>query len=124
MHLKSIKELKFIILANLVFLIVFIIFARNFSEAIRLWWAFFIVFYIPGYFIAEFAFSDWKSVFKSILAPFTGIGVTSLILYYLSLLGIKSINMYYSISVALILLLLILFKEKIEQYLVNITQTR
>lgn len=111
--MKNIKDFKYAGIMLLLFLAVFIYFTRSLAEALGLWWAFLILIYIPGYFIAEYAFDTWDELEKSIISPFAGIGLTPLFLYYLSIFGINSVQSVFCIIFAVIFLILTLFKDKI-----------
>lgn len=94
------------------FLTIFFVFTRGIAEAFSLWFAFLAVMFIPGLLIARWLLPDWSAWEQSLFGAFAGFGAGSLVLYYLSFIGIASVQKWVIILVTFAFLAGIFMIEK------------
>ncbi|MEM4259853.1 MAG: hypothetical protein QXG00_01305, partial [Candidatus Woesearchaeota archaeon] len=100
-------KFKYSIIILVIIGIVLFIFTRDIIVFVRLFFAFIIIVYIPGYLLSLLLFPDWGNLEKSIISAFVGIAPVSLVGYWLSIFGIKTINIWFALICFVISLILI-----------------
>lgn len=96
MNIRYLSGAAVIIFAFLIF------FTRSFTDGIKLGAAAILLWLIPGYVILHYLFNDLAELEKVILALFVGFGATALILYYLNVIGLKSITPIFSYGIGIL----------------------
>jgi uncharacterized membrane protein len=92
-----------------IFAVILLIFTRNIAAFFKLFIACIIVIYIPGYALATLLLPKWRTLEKSIIALFIGIGPGAVTAYIIGVFGIKTVTVLFSIIIALISILVMLF---------------
>jgi hypothetical protein len=87
-------------LALLVFGPAFMLFSRTFIGGVQLWIGFAVLSFIPGYAVVRATLKRMASFEQGLLACFVGLGVTPLLMYYGSVLGVHAVTPWFSVAVA------------------------
>lgn len=82
------------------FLVLFWIFTRSAGQAFSIWYSFLAVMFFPGLLFAKWALPDWSAWEQALFGSFVGFGAGPIIIYYLSYIGLHSIQPMYIIGVA------------------------
>jgi Na+-driven multidrug efflux pump len=99
--------------------IIFLVFARSPLPTMRLWLAFFTMFFLPGYLFLGF-FKDMSEEARPFLANIVSFVLFFLPMYYLSVLRFKMIRVGPILFVSLGLCLFFLFLQIILRYKIKI----
>lgn len=98
-------------LAVAIFLPAFILFSRTIFQGIQVWAGFTILVFIPGYLVARLTLKNMGDFEQGLLACFIGLGVTPLLMYYGSVLGVHAVAVWLSIAVAAVSLAWLAWNE-------------
>jgi len=102
-------------LVALGFLLLFWIFTRSAGQAFSIWYSFLTVMFLPGLLFARWALPDWAAWEQALFGAFIGFGAGPLIIYYLSYIGLSSVQPAYIIGIAVLSLAGIIILDRKPQ---------
>ncbi|MGV8150733.1 MAG: hypothetical protein ACP5NV_03335 [Candidatus Woesearchaeota archaeon] len=108
----SYAEFKHFLIISLIIAIVFAVFTKSIIPFLGLFFGFLVIIYIPGYALASLLLKEWGTLEKSIIALFLGMAPGPIIVYALSSLNIHALTIGFSIFIAVISIIIILFTQQ------------